>query len=199
MSSSLVLTQLINSPSDEKYEDVSTNYVACLLRIMSGFFFMSSLFHLLSISLARGEWMMMRNAVLALVAFAMTSGQSAPPLQQQSSNRHFDEFYAKFKTAVATQDKRRLQQMMASNFEFLRAADVAPADVFKALDQNNQQQWRNLELAVQRGSPVAQNYENHPARLLWCTPIQVIYNCYVVFQKDTAGRWRWKGFVMPEK
>jgi hypothetical protein len=134
-----------------------------------------------------------------LLTLAMISGQPAFSLHQQSDGGHFDEFYAKFKTAVANQDKQRLEPMMTSNFEFLRAADVTPANVFRALDQNNEQQWRNLQLAVQRGAPVAQNYGSHPARLLWCTPSQVIYNCHVVFEKDSSGRWKWKGFVMPEQ
>jgi hypothetical protein len=142
---------------------------------------------------------MIRIALLGLVAFGMTLSQLAPPLQRQSADGHFEEFYAKFKTAVTNRDEGRLQRMMDPNFEFLRAASVAPADLFRALDQNNQQQWRNLQLAIQRGVPVAQNYGDHPARLLWCTPSQVIYNCYVVFEKDGSGRWKWKGFVMPEK
>ena len=141
----------------------------------------------------------MRSTLLGLLTLAMISSQPAFSLQQPSHGGQFDEFYAKFKTAVAKQDKARLQRMMASNFAFLRATDVAPTDVFRALEQNNQQQWGNLQLAVQRGVPVAQKYGNHPARLLWCTPSQVIYNCYVVFEKDSSGRWKWRGFVMPEK
>jgi hypothetical protein len=129
----------------------------------------------------------------------MASSLTALPTGVHSSGAQFDEFYARFKTAVAKHDKRRLERMMASDFEFLRAAHVAPAQVFTALDEHNEQQWRSLQLAVQRGAPVAQDYENHPARLLWCTPNQVIYNCYVVFEQDRSGRWRWKGFVMPEK
>src|ERR1700739_974153 len=129
---------------------------------------------------------MMRTALLALVAFAMTASQPAAPLQRQSGGRHFGEVYARFKTAVANHDTGQLQQMMASNFEFLGAVKVAPADVFGALDQDSQQQWKNLQSAVQHGEPVQQNYGNHLARPLWCTPSQVIYDCYIVFEKDSS-------------
>jgi hypothetical protein len=140
----------------------------------------------------------MRTLLVGLMAIALAP-IPAIPSHAQSAGAKFDQFYASFKAAVAHRDKRRLQRMMASNFEFFRAADVAPTDVFRALDQNNQQQWRNLQLAIQQGAPVAQNYRDHSARLLWCTPSQVIYNCYVVFQKDSFGCWKWKGFVMPQK
>jgi hypothetical protein len=160
--------------------------------------FMPSLFHLARITLLAGVQMMMRIALLGVLAFAITAGLGAF-LQQQSSGSDFSEFYANFKTAIANHDKQQLQRMMASDFEFWRATNVAPANVFRALDQNNGQQWKNLQLAVLRGTPVVQNFGDHPARVLWCTPTQVIYNCYVVFEKDNSGRWRWRRFVTPQK
>lgn len=55
----------------------------------------------------------MRTALIALLTFAMTSSQPSFPLQQESGGGYFDEFYAKFKTAVANLDKQRLERMMA--------------------------------------------------------------------------------------
>jgi hypothetical protein len=158
---------------------------------------MPSLFQLARITLA-GAQMMMRIALLGVVALTMSSSHGAS-LQQQSGSSDFGKFYANFKAAVANHDKQRLQRMMAPHFEFLKAANVAPADVFRALDQNNGQQWKNLQRAVLQGTPTAQNYGDHPARVLWCAPTQVIYNCYVVFEKDNSARWKWLGFVMPQK
>src|SRR5262249_13690100 len=112
----------------------------------------------------------------------------------------FDSFYAKFKTAVANQDQAALQGMMSTHFDFWTSKKVGPGDVFQALADNNNQQWTNLQTGVQQGgTPVNQPYMNRPARLLQCTPTQVIYNCYIVFQKDSANHWRWKGMVMPQK
>ena len=45
---------------------------------------------------------------------------------------------------------------MAPRFDFILAQNVAPADVFDALDANGGQQWSNLQRAVE-GQPVAYN------------------------------------------
>jgi hypothetical protein len=141
----------------------------------------------------------MRTVLFGLMTLTMASILPAVRSDAQFTGAQFDAFYASFRAAVTNRDENRLQRMMASHFEFLRAANVVPADVFRALDQDNGQLWKNLQLAMQRGVPVAQSYRNHPARLVSCTPNQVIYNCYIVFEEGRSGRWKWKGFVMPQK
>jgi hypothetical protein len=141
----------------------------------------------------------MRTVLVTLMPLAIASFLPLVRSQAQPTAAQFYEFYASFRAAVTNRDETRLQRMMASHFEFLRAANIRPADVFRALDQNNGQQWKNLQLAVQRGVPGAQSYGNHPARVLSCTPNQVIYNCYIVFEENNSGLWKWKGFVMPQK
>lgn len=123
---------------------------------------------------------------------------SSVAAQNQSSD--FDAFFAKFKQAVAAKDTATLSTMMTPSFNFLRAKSVPQAEVFKALDLNNGQQWTNLQQSVQ-GKPVAYHPKNSsaPTKVLPCTPNETIYNCLVVFQQDSHHQWRWKSMIMPEK
>jgi len=133
-----------------------------------------------------------RSILLVIGALLLTS--SAATAQQK-----FSAFYDHFKQAVARKDTATLQQMMSPRFDFLTTANVDSSTVFSALDSNNAQLWTNLQTATRQASPVLDEYADQPAQLLWCTPTETIYNCYVVFQKNKSGHWRWRGFVMPQK
>ena len=133
--------------------------------------------------------------LIVLVALHATLGTA----QAQTTAAKFDSFYSKFTTAVASRDTQTLQQMMANDFEFFTTKHASPAEVFQGLAVDGGLQWGNLQSAVQGDAPVIQKYHGKASRLVTCTPTQVIYNCFVVFQQDNAGRWRWKGMVMPEK
>ena len=111
--------------------------------------------------------------VFMLLAFA-----SALTVAQNSSG-NFDQFYSSFKTAVAQKNEAVLTKMMAPQFGFLRAENVAPAEVFQALASNGGQQWANLQSAVQQQQQptVYQAKSKLPTRVLNCTPDQTIYNC----------------------
>jgi len=117
----------------------------------------------------------------------------------QSNQGQFDAFFASFKAAVASKDSVTLEKLMAAEFDYFQAHKVAPADVFKSLDAQNGQQWANLQSAVQN-QPVKfkDGYGGKPARALQCTPTNVIYRCYVVFQQDTQHHWKWKAMIMPQ-
>lgn len=117
--------------------------------------------------------------------------------QSQSPDRGFDAFFSKFKPAVMSADTLELQDLMAQNFDFMGATSVPASEVFKGL--NSSGQWVNLQSAVQKTVFVSQPYKGKPARLLRCTPLVANNNCYVVFQTDTSGNWRWKAMVMPQK
>lgn len=142
----------------------------------------------------------MHNIRAAVLFLACSILLLSPSLATaQSSPERFDSFYSRFKQAVAQRDSAALQQMMSTSFDFLTTANVSPLTVFTSLDSNNGQLWLNLQTATQQATPVLDEYADHPAQLLWCTPTQTIYNCYVVFQKNKSSQWRWRGFVMPEK
>jgi len=117
---------------------------------------------------------------------------------KQKATQDFNAFFATFKTAVAHKDTDTLARLMSPSFDFIRATNVPPGAVFSALDLNHGQQWLNLQQAVQ-GTPVpyagSGPYKN--SRVLQCTPIAVVYNCLVIFQKDSQHRWRWRAMVMP--
>ncbi len=133
-----------------------------------------------------------KTLLLLICLFALTSSQA-------SAQDKFNSFYSRFKQAVAQKDSATLQQMMSPRFDFLTSANVPPSTVFSGLDSNNAELWSNLQTAVQQATPVLDEYADQPAQLLWCTPTESIYNCYVVFQKNKSGQWRWRGFVMPQK
>jgi hypothetical protein len=121
------------------------------------------------------------------------------PASSVSAQEKFNSFYNRFKQAVAQKDRATLQQMMSPRFDFLTTANVSPSNVFRGLDSNNAQLWTNLQTAIRQATPVLDEYADQPAQLLWCTPTETIYNCYVVFQKHKSGHWRWRAFVMPQK
>jgi hypothetical protein len=138
----------------------------------------------------------MRNVPKSLLLLMCIIVLAASPASGQEK---FSSFYARFNQAVAQKDTATLQQMMSPRFDFLTTANVDPSTVFAALDSNNAQLWTNLQTATQQASPVLDEYADQPAQLLWCTPTETIYNCYVVFQKNKNNKWRWRAFVMPQK
>ena len=125
-----------------------------------------------------------------------------PPalLAGQNSTSDFNTFFGMFKTAVTQRDTVRLTKLMASRFDFIHAVNVRRADVFEGLDSDNGQQWTNLQQGMQ-GTPVTYNgdgpYKN--SRMLQCVPNRVIYECLVVFKKDSQNLWRWKSMEMPTR
>lgn len=134
-----------------------------------------------------------RRFILLLVCSLLLASSVA------TAQPKFSAFYDRFKQAVAEKDSTTLQQMMSPRFDFLLTANVPPSTVFTALDSNNGQLWTNLQTSIQQATPVLDEYAEQPAQILWCTPTETIYNCYVVFQKNKSGQWRWRGFVMPQK
>jgi len=138
----------------------------------------------------------MRNVPKSLLLLMCIIVLAASPASGQEK---FSSFYARFNQAVVQKDTATLQQMMSPRFDFLTTANVDPSTVFAALDSNNAQLWTNLQTATQQASPVLDEYADQPAQLLWCTPTETIYNCYVVFQKNKNNKWRWRAFVMPQK
>ena len=121
-------------------------------------------------------------------------------LAQVEIRSDFNTFFDVFKTAVIQRDTVTLTKLMASSFNFIHAVNVRRADVFEGLDSDNGQQWTNLQQAVQ-GTPVTYNgdgpYKN--SRMLQCVPNQMIYECLVVFQKDSQNLWQWKAMAMPTR
>lgn len=121
-------------------------------------------------------------------------------LTGQNPQRDFTVFFAKFKAAVMQKDAPTLTILMMPKFNFIRAQNVSPSDVFKGLDANGGLQWTNLQQSVQgQPSPYEANGTTTPARVLQCTPTQIIYSCLVIFQKDERHRWRWKSMIMPTR
>jgi hypothetical protein len=121
-------------------------------------------------------------------------------LTSQNSQPDFNAFFAKFKAAVAQKDTPTLTTLMMPGFNFIRAQNVSPADVFKGLDADGGLQWTNLRQAVQgQPSPYQPQGSNAPARVLQCTPTERIYSCFVFFQQDAHHRWRWKSMIMPTR
>ncbi len=118
----------------------------------------------------------------------------------QDSQKDFDGFFSRFKVAVTQKDTATLTSLMAPHFNFNRAENVSPADVFKALDADAGRQWINLQQSVQRQPiPYQAKDTNTPARALQCTPTDTTYNCLVILQQNTHRRWQWKGMIMPTR
>ena len=118
----------------------------------------------------------------------------------QDSLQDFTAFFAKFKSAVAQKDAATLTTLMMPSFNFIRARNVSPSEVFKGLDANGGLQWSNLQQSVQGDpSPYETKGTNTPTRVLQCTPTQIIYSCLVTFQQDHHHRWRWKNMIMPTR
>jgi hypothetical protein len=121
-------------------------------------------------------------------------------LTGQNSQRDFSVFFAKFKAAVMQKDAPTLTTLMMPNFNFIRGQNVSPSDVFKGLDANGGLQWTNLQQSVRRQpTPYQAHGANTPARVLQCTPTEIIYSCLVIFQEDEHHRWRWKSMIMPTR
>jgi len=97
-------------------------------------------------------------------------------------------------------DAPTLTTLMMPNFNFIRAQNASPSDVFKGLDANGGLQWTNLQQSVRRQpTPYQANGTNTPARVLHCTPTEIIYSCLLIFQQDEHHRWRWKSMIMPTR
>jgi hypothetical protein len=119
---------------------------------------------------------------------------------KQKAIQDFNTFLATFKTAVEKKDKETLASLMAPSFDFIRATNVPPGAVCSGLDSNGGRQWLNLQLAVQSTPvPYAGSGPYKNSRVLQCSPTDVIYNCLVIFQKDSQRRWRWRAMVMPTR
>ena len=117
--------------------------------------------------------------------------------QSSYSSSQFDSFFAKFKFSVMAADTYTLQNLMAPSFDYMGANNSSPSDVFKGLQGGNG--WDNLQSAVQKKVFVDQDYDGKPARVLRCTPDSRTNDCYIVFQTDSSGHWKWSAMVMPEK
>ena len=138
---------------------------------------------------------MLRTAALcAAVLLAL------PAAAADSSEAGFHNFYSTLRGAVARRDQIALRKLMAPDFSFIRATNVAQGKVFQGLAADQGRQWANLEQAVQAepnifpgGNP------QRSTRVVRCTPTDVIYNCLVVFTQDARGGWRWQGMIMPTR
>lgn len=117
--------------------------------------------------------------------------------QSSYSSSQFDSFFAKFKFSVMAADTYTLQNLMSPSFDYMGANNSSPSDVFKGLQGGNG--WDNLQSAVQKKVFVDQDYDGKPARVLRCTPDSRTNDCYIVFQTDSSGHWKWSAMVMPEK
>jgi hypothetical protein len=118
----------------------------------------------------------------------------------QNSQQDFTAFFAKFKSAVTQKDAATLTTLMMPSFNFIRAQNVSPSEVFNGLDANGGLQWTNLQQSVQGDpSPYQTKGTKTPTRVLQCTPTQIIYSCLVTFQQDHHHRWRWKSMIMPTR
>jgi hypothetical protein len=134
----------------------------------------------------------------AFLLFAVLAVNPIFLAAKQKATQEFNPFLATFKTAVEHKDTDTLASLMSPSFDFIRATNVPPGAVFRALDSNGGQQWLNLQQAVQ-GTPVryagSGPYKN--SRVLRCTPLAATDNCLVIFQKDSQHRWRWRAMIMP--
>jgi hypothetical protein len=114
--------------------------------------------------------------------------------------KDFASFFVKFKTAVEQRDDTALSALMSPSFAFIRAENVPPADVFRGLNADAGRQWQNLQQAV-LGQPTDYRAGGTTivAKVLPCTPTEQIYNCLVIFTRDSRLGWRWKGMIMPTR
>ena len=136
-------------------------------------------------------WKIASVIVLAGLLVLSASAQSS------YSSSQFDSFFAKFKYSVMGADTYTLQNLMSPNFDYMGANNSSPSDVFKGLQGGNG--WDNLQFAVQKKVFVDQEYDGKPARVLRCTPDSRTNDCYIVFQTDSSGHWKWSAMVMPGK
>jgi len=122
-----------------------------------------------------------------IVAFVMAA--TFTTLASSQSPPSFDSFFSKFKNATVSADTYQLQDLMAREFDFMGTTNISPSEVFKDLGSG---QWANLQSAVRNELFISQVHRGKPARFLRCTPVEVNHNCYVVFQIDSSGQWRWR-------
>lgn len=141
----------------------------------------------------------MKSAAGKIASLVVISGLLMMSAAGQSSYSasQFDSFFAKFKFSVMGADTYTLQNLMAPGFDYMGASNSSPSDVFKGLQGGNG--WDNLQSAVQKRAFVDQEYDGKPARVLRCTPDSRTNDCYIVFQTDSSGHWKWIAMVMPEK
>lgn len=141
---------------------------------------------------------MFRSRMLLFIAAILALAPGS--LNGQKSTNDFDAFYKTFTTAVQQKDTSTLASLMAPRFDFIFSSNAPQQAVFDGLASDGGQQWDNLQQAVQ-GTPTPYTssgpYKN--SRVLSCTPNEVIYNCLVVFKKDSQNRWRWRAMVMPTR
>lgn len=136
-------------------------------------------------------WKIARLIVIVGLLMLWVNAQTAYSASQ------FDSFFAKFKFSVMGADTYTLQNLMSPSFDYMGASNSSPSDVFKGLQGGNG--WDNLQSAVQRKGFVDQEYDGKPTRVLRCTPDSRTNTCYIVFQTDSSGHWKWSAMVMPEK
>ncbi|SRR5579862_2232492 len=141
----------------------------------------------------------MRSATGKIAGLVVIAGLLMMSAAGQSSysSSQFDSFFAKFKFSVMGADTYALQNLMAPSFDYMGANNSSPSDVFRGLQGGNG--WDNLQSAVQKKVFVDEEYDGKPARVLRCTPDSRTNSCYIVFQTDSSGHWKWSAMVMPEK
>jgi len=141
----------------------------------------------------------MKSSVWKIASLIVITGllMLSASAQSSYSSSQFDSFFAKFKFSVMGADTYTLQNLMSPRFDYMGANNSSPSDVFKGLQGGNG--WDNLQSAVQKKVFVDQEYDGKPARLLRCTPDSPTNTCFVVFQTDSSGHWKWSAMVMPEK
>ena len=140
----------------------------------------------------------MKSGSLKVASIIVTAGLVMLSASAQSvSSSQFDSFFSKFESSVMSADTYALQNLMSQNFDYMGTVNAIPSEVFKGL--RGADGWGNLQSAVQHREFVNQSYQGKPARLLRCTPDSPTNNCYIVFQTDSSGHWRWRAMVMSAK
>ena len=141
----------------------------------------------------------MKSSVRKIASLIVITGllMLSASAQSSYSSSQFDSFFAKFKFSVMGADTYTLQNLMSPSFDYMGANNSSPSDVFKGLEGGSG--WNNLQSAVQKKVFVDQEYEGKPARVLRCTPDSRTNACYIVFETDSSGHWKWSAMVMPEK
>ena len=136
---------------------------------------------------------MRRPLVLCLIA----AGLLAPARLRGDDGKSddFSRFLAQFQSAVTQRNQKKLANMMASKFDFIRATGVSHEVVFAGLAADGGRQWANLQDALQRRAETQQGAR----RVLQCTPTDVTYACYVVFEQNSQKHWQWQGLIMPTR
>ena len=72
--------------------------------------------------------------------------------------------------------------------------------VFRTLDMDGGRGWLDLEDAIDHSQVFSlTSPDGRKQRALRCTPTEIVYECYVLFEKNDESQWRWKGMIMPMK